>query len=628
MTTAVCVIGAGPRGTSVLERLCANAPHGTPLVVHLVDPYPPGAGAVWRTAQSGELLMNTVAAQVSLYTDDSVPCAGPVVPGPSLYEWARTGSHPDEIAREVAVMGPDSYPTRRCYGHYLRAFFERVVRTAPEHVTIEVHRATAVGLADERDGRQTVTLAGGARLTGLDVVVLALGHGDVEPTADQERLRRFAATRRFRYVPPANPADVDLSGLRPGAPVALRGLGLCFFDYLALLTTGRGGRFDDDGGRLRYLPSGREPVLYAGSRRGVPYHARGENQKGAVRRHEPRFLTEARVAMLRRRPAVSFRRDVWPLIAREVQAVYYETLLGKLHGPAVASAFLADYAVCALGGAEEGALLDRFGLGPARRWDWERIAAPCGDRVFGDRVEFRSWLLGQLSHDLAEARAGNVGSPLKAALDVLRDIRNEVRLAVDHSGITGASYRDDLATWYTPLNAYLSIGPPPHRVAQARALVEANVLRLLGPGMRVRLSAHGFLVDAAQVRESPVVVEALVEARLPEVDLCRSTNTLLRRLLATGQCAPYRLGSYVTGGLAVTGRPYHLLDAMGRPHPRRFAFGVPTEYVHWVTAAGVRPGVGSVTLLDSDAIARAALGEALVDPVINVAETAKLTRST
>jgi hypothetical protein len=57
----------------------------------------------------------------------------------------------------------------------------------------------------------------------------------------------------------------------------------------------------------------------------------------------------------------------------------------------------------------------------------------------------------------------------------------------------------------------------------------------------------------------------------------------------------------------VTERPYRLLDARDVPHPRRFAYGVPTESVHWVTAAGIRPGVGSVTLEDSDAIAGAVL---------------------
>ena len=54
-------------------------------------------------------------------------------------------------------------------------------------------------------------------------------------------------------------------------------------------------------------------------------------------------------------------------------------------------------------------------------------------------------------------------------------------------------------------------------------------------------------------------------------------------------------------------RPYRLLDAHGRAHPRRVAYGVPSESVHWVTAAGIRPGVGSVSLEDSDAIAAAVL---------------------
>jgi hypothetical protein len=121
----------------------------------------------------------------------------------------------------------------------------------------------------------------------------------------------------------------------------------------------------------------------------------------------------------------------------------------------------------------------------------------------------------------------------------------------------------------------------------------------------------GFLVDAESVDEPPVRAAALIEARLPAVDLRRSTDPLLRGLLASGACAPYRLAGepdHEPGGLAVTDGPPRLVDATGRPHPSRFAFGVPVEGVRWVTAVGIRPGVGSVTLEDSDAIARAALG--------------------
>ncbi|MGH7752321.1 MAG: FAD/NAD(P)-binding protein, partial [Gemmatimonadales bacterium] len=67
----VALIGAGPRGTSVLERLLANWAAGaarsgdapaTPartLHIDVVDPFPAGAGHVWQPGQSRLYLMNT-----------------------------------------------------------------------------------------------------------------------------------------------------------------------------------------------------------------------------------------------------------------------------------------------------------------------------------------------------------------------------------------------------------------------------------------------------------------------------------------------------------------------------------------------------------------------------------------
>ena len=104
MRRSVVVVGAGPRGVGVLERLAASAGEfgvgpGAELDVHLVDPYPPGAGRIWRHEQSSLLWMNSMAADVTMFTDDSVRCDGPIVPGPSLYEWA-------EQVREVLLGEP------------------------------------------------------------------------------------------------------------------------------------------------------------------------------------------------------------------------------------------------------------------------------------------------------------------------------------------------------------------------------------------------------------------------------------------------------------------------------------------------------------------------------------------
>ncbi|MEU6381321.1 FAD/NAD(P)-binding protein [Streptomyces sp. NPDC046909] len=595
---SVAVVGAGPRGTSVLERLCASAPEllppGARLTVHVVDPAPPGAGSVWRTAQPADLLINTVAGQVTLFTDDSVDCSGPVRPGPSLHEWA------------AGELGPDDYPTRAHYGRYLEWVFARTVREAPPGVRIRTHAARATRLDDADDGRQVLTLDDGRELTGLSAVVLAQGHLPTVPDRAQRENSAYAASHGLLHIPPANPADVDLSAISPGEPVLLRGLGLNFFDHTALLTTGRGGRFvpDRSGSGLRYIPSGREPRLYAGSRRGIPYQARGDNAKGPYGRHTPLVLTPEVIAGFRKRAdsgeAPDFLAEIWPLVAKEVETVYYEVLVKS---PDFTDRFLAT----PHGDPQEAAILDEFGVPEADRWNWQRISRPYAGRDFAHPEQWRDWLLAHLRADAAQAALGNVTGPLKAALDVLRDLRNELRLIVDHGGIAGASRRDHLDRWYTPLNAFLSIGPPRRRVEELVALMEAGVVEVLGPRLEVRAEDGAWVARSPEVPGSDVRVTTLIEARLPEPDVRHTADGLLARLLRTGQCRPHAVDGYETGGLDVTPRPYYLINRQGRAHARRLAFGVPTEGVHWVTAAGARPGVDSVMLSDSDAVARAAL---------------------
>ncbi|ONF61884.1 FAD/NAD(P)-binding protein [Amycolatopsis keratiniphila] len=635
----ICIVGLGPRGLSVLERLCANAsvlvPAGHELVVTVLDSHVHDGGLVWHRRQDPKLLMNTVAAQITMFLDDTVEAAGPVLRGPSLYDWAKSLSDapssdeiPDGVRREAALLGPDSYPSRAFYGSYLHWTLRRIIRTAPASVRIVLCAEKAVDLRDDGDGSQRVWLSGGTVLDGQDAVVLTQGHLDTLPTREETAMARFAKKHGLRYLAPGNPAGAGLDGIGPGEPTVLSGMGLSFFDYLALLTEGRGGRFVRTADGLVYRPSGREPRLIAGSRRGVPYHARGENQKGAYGRHEPLFLTAEVIERFRRRaePA-DFRVDVWPLIDREVRAVFYGTLVRHRESPARAEEFIRAFVAAAgdrssppvladplapVPSAREERVLAEFGL--EERWDWRRVAHPIQEDDLTGTGRFRRRLRSYLDEDIAEAKRGNVSSPLKAALDVLRDLRNEIRLVVDHGGLSGDSYRDDLQGWYTPLNAFLSIGPPVRRVEEMAALIDSGVLSVLGPRLCVRASpdARRFVASSARTPDVTEAATTLIEARLPEADLRRTKDLLLRNLLARGECRLHRIpisrgGSYPTGGLAVTRRPYRLVDIGGRPHARRFAFGVPTETVHWVTAAGIRPGVNSVILTDADAVARAGL---------------------
>ncbi|WP_433592780.1 FAD/NAD(P)-binding protein [Nocardia sp. CA-145437] len=93
----IAIVGVGPRGLNVFERVCANARQlgitaGVELVV--TDSNRVGTGSVRRTDPSSHLLMNTVAEQVMIFTDDTVEMAGPVERGPastsSRTSWPRS----------------------------------------------------------------------------------------------------------------------------------------------------------------------------------------------------------------------------------------------------------------------------------------------------------------------------------------------------------------------------------------------------------------------------------------------------------------------------------------------------------------------------------------------------------
>ncbi|KAK6854798.1 hypothetical protein PG995_009143 [Apiospora arundinis] len=583
----IAIVGAGPRGTSVLERLAACAPDLlTPskhLTVHVIDPLPPGAGKVWRTTQSSKLLMNTIASQITVFTDKSLKSARRIYPGPTL----------------TPEYGPDTFPSRAIYGQYLKWAFHDVVTRAPPSFHVEIHAARAIELDDGLQGLQMLRLEDGTTLTGLAAVVLAQGHLPLVPGPDQQPLAAYAQQHPgLTYIGPANAADVDTSALVAGEPVFLRGLGLCFCDYMALLTLDRGGRFERtlEGG-LRYLASGAEPRMLAETTR-----------KMWGGRHTSLLITEDVIARFRHRAgAVDFMKEVWPLIRKEVELTYYETLLRRTD-------FQARFLEIPSDSAKEIQLLEELGVSAEQRWSWDHIERPTCGRTFASTAEWQDWLVGYLREDIRQASLGNINGPLKAALERLRDLRHEVRLLVEHAVLAGASRRDHLDRWYTPLNAYLTSGPPCERIEQMIALVEAGVLTLVGPSPEVVPASKegeegsGWIVRSPEVAGSAVRVTTLVEARLPEPDLCRTDDALLTHLQQTGQCRPHVVGEgYETTGLDVTQSPFHLIDCQGRPHPRRFALGIPVEGLLWVTAVGARPGVNSSTLGDANAVAWAAL---------------------
>ena len=621
MSIQLAVIGAGPRGVGFLERLAANLPElgaGAQLVVHLVDPHPPGAGRIWRRAQSPLLKLNSMARDVTMFTDDSSTIEGPVWRGPSLIEWAQQvragsielGSDDPAVAHEVQHLAADSFPTRRLQSEYLDWFYRRAVDALP--ATVVVHEARCIRVDDADDGSQTVVLDSGATVDA-DLVLYALGHTGALPSAGQTALGDFAARHGLVYVAPDFTADADTSALAAGEPVIVRGMGLAAVDLTVLLTEGRGGRFVPSTalpGQLDYLPSGREPHLLLGSRRGVPYHSKISSSLAAPR-PEPRFFSAAVARELEAsRDSLDFTRDVWPLIAAELQWGYYhELFVGHPDRVSVGwEAFAPLLERHRPGSPQLRAAVDAAVPNPVDRFDLEAFDRP----LAGVRVESRDELQDTLRYYIGldlHARSAPEHSATLGLFTSLLYALFDLGTIVDSPKWTARSLAVDLPGWWQGFFSFVASGPPAHRLDELLALSRAGVVEFLGPDLAVRADEAGFFAASSPIVGGEVLARALVDARLPATSVAHSDSPALRSLVETGagveQLVSDEHFTGSTGRLVVRSADARVVGRDGAPHPRRFAIG-PYTSAPFVGAFS-RPGTNAVSFRENDRVARAVL---------------------
>ncbi|MER6288340.1 FAD/NAD(P)-binding protein [Streptomyces sviceus] len=573
MRRSLVIVGAGPRGTGLIERIAANAPElydGSGLDLHLVDPHEPGAGRIWREAQSPLLWMNSHAEDVTMFTDETVDMAGPVRPGPTLHEWAGIDGR--------------TFADRQLQGAYLRWVHEQAVAALPPSVSVQHHPRRALRVSGPREGRQQVWLEGRPRPLLADLVVLTLGHLDAELDDEQRDLAEYARAHGLVHLPPDFTADSDLSALAPGEPVLVRGFGLAFVDLMALLTEGRGGRYEGD----TYVPSGREPVLHVGSRRGVPYHSKIGYDWTGERPPLPRFLGPAQIDGLLARPGgVDFRRDVWPLVEKELGFAHYHRLF-TVHPERTAMSwtdFEEKYAAVDVA-LERETLVASAVPDPRDRLDLAALDRPLEGMRYATHEEFQEGLREYVEADLSRRHDSRYSPDLAVFLGLLSVYGQLVRLG-------------DIGGWWHGFFSYLASGPPGPRLRQLLALSRAGVLRFVGADMEVRAEDGVFRASSPTVPGHSVEARALVEARLPGPTVRRALDPLLRALHDEG------VAESPDGLLRVDRADGRLLDRAGRPHPRRFALGPHTD--GRTPGAFTRPRTGGPAFRQNDATARAAL---------------------
>ncbi|WP_104043110.1 FAD/NAD(P)-binding protein [Arthrobacter sp. ZGTC412] len=635
------IIGAGPRGTSVLERLLARtaaqiASGAGPARLHIdvIDPYPAGPGHVWQPGQSRLFLMNTQSFYPTVIPED--PSLAPPVAGTTFDQWrARQQKHPspdlsEEELAELAVLAASDFPSRALYGRYLRSTLKELIRNAPDGVTIDFHATSALSVCPSGDGTFDVGLATGARIrTGS--VVLALGHIPSRLNPEQRDLQASAEQLGLRYLPPAVPADVDWSLIPSGEPVLVRGMGLNFFDTMGQLTEGRGGKFVSNGAVLQYEPSGQEPHIIAASRRGTPYRA-----KAALNGYYPasvslRYFTEAALERFRTagiRPA--FDHDFWPLLHRDALWAYYSTLVrsqpNAVPDPAAFLAALDEalhpHAHSAVNWEDSVESVLAVHVGPRHRLDLPGLAAPLAGRSFASRAEHDAAVVEYLLDDARRSALGE-DDPLKMAIGALHHGRAVLKTAVADGGITDESWVAGLRGWFESFVEGLASGPPALRSEQLAALARAGVVSFVGPDPKFGVDRRNgfFTAFSPWVDDAPVAARTMVEALAPGNRVSANDSPVLEQLLADGLVRP-RLMMSVEGapvqstGLEVEPHPYRPVAANGSVTEGLYVLGLQLSSTQWGTAIAAeafQPGgpnyrSGQRTLRDADEIAGAILG--------------------
>ncbi|SFJ73457.1 FAD-NAD(P)-binding [Amycolatopsis sacchari] len=602
----LAIVGAGPRGVGVLERISANAAEllgTTRLVVHLIDPFPPGPGRIWRYEQSPLLRMNSMTEDVTMFTDETVRMDGPVRPGPSLAEWAdqlRRGELRHEIAAdlhdELAALLTTSFPTRRLQSTYLAWVYRRVLDELPEGIEVVEHRARAVRVEDDH-----VRLADGTSVPA-DLLLLTVGHLDAEPDAASAGLVEYAREHGLSYYPAGYTADIDYSAIPAGEHVLVRGFGLAFVDLMLLLTEGRGGRFDErDDGSLVYTPSGAEPVLHVGSRRGVPYHSKPGYRLQGEPLQLPKFFDAAVIEALPEGP-LDFFADVWPLVAKEIAWGYYSELWTghpdrvRLGFPEFAERF----AEHRWDSEEMRALIE--GAVPAEedRLDLNRLDRPLAGERFEDAESFGKHLREYVEADLAR-RADPAYSADLGGFMALLSVYHHLPGLADSGRLDPISQVSDVDGWFHGFFSFYASGPPPRRLRELLALEQAGVVSFAGAELRVT-SERGRFVATTSSFPGELEARTLVEARLPNASVGLASDELIRTLRDSGELTEELVLGQPSGRIHTRLSDGRLLKPDGTPHERWFSLGPHTSARS--AAAFTRPRINALPLRQNDAVAR------------------------
>jgi uncharacterized NAD(P)/FAD-binding protein YdhS len=593
----------------VLERFVTAACRRTGVQavdrIDVVEPGSPGSG-VYGASQPDYLILNTPSGQMSIYPSPDEEHPPPY--GVSLHEWAtrmgyRWQGDSCRIASGGRPLSEHDYLPRRIMGQYLAWLYRTLLACAPASLEIVEHRTRATDIVRSVEGGELVHLEDGGVLP-VSHVFLTTGHTEnlpVDGGPSEPHLRSPYPIEQY----------ADLGGRF--ADVGIAGMGLVAMDLVAALTIGRGGRFVDHGSRKSYRRSGHEPRILLFSRSGVPYCAKPVNGRDPTAEYTPAIFTAEETRRLGgpsvgrlSRGSIDFRRAVLPLILAEMQVAYYSVSARMAGGPkagVVTYEELRDAWVHREFSSAIGSYARRYGA-----FDPESALFAGGEADLVSAKSYEADVYRLIETDLDEALRPGGSSPLKAAYEILRVLRDPMRSVVEFGNLTLQSHLDFQLNIRGHVNRLVA-GPPALRSQQLLALLDAGVLVMtVGPHATVSAEDGRLEVRSTQLEQPHVErPEIVVRAHLDDPLLDSSASTLIANLFERGRLIPLSYGGTAVGSVELT-RDFHPVNRSGETEHRLFILGALTEGTRYFTHYLPSPHSRIRAILDAQACVDQVMG--------------------
>ena len=343
-----------------------------------------------------------------------------------------------------------------------------------------------------------------------------------------------------------------------------------FFDFMALVTIGRGGEFiTDDSTRsgLRYNACGKEPHLVVSSNRGYPFLPKsdyGTLPPTPALEHTHKVFNELLpVANMRQKGSINFTEQLWPAIVKDANAAYH-------NHPRAQGEFDLEHWLNPLG----------------------HIDAPISIESLTEHIA------ASMATDIKEAAAA-LDSPLKAALWCINGARRPAQILNQH----GVIQPDPQYNAFLSLGQMIGSGPPLFRTRQLLALVDAGLVSFLGKSPAVTVDNSYTMISPTT--NTPVRSTTLVDAWMYNPDVRRAGDGLTVSLLANNRIRPFKdAHGKATACPEIDPDTRRVVAADGSLDERLHLIGIPTSPQYAETQIAPVPGIDSLVLQEADAVVR------------------------